>query len=436
MEQLRTPVIKTHIVSAHGLRKNSPDGVTNVILESQRQLEGRVILGDRLMHIKLVGPRIPVKDNDLADVNVGRRNRRSINKTEFEASVLYTGKPTAKKFLEVENPDLIIVHQPLAGNVTHSLMTADEKKEICFVGYFHAQAEELDIETKLLMLAVSLIRRPTRSGLTPGFINTINNRFDGKVAVSHVAGEFWDKFLPGDYEIIYNGIDTDRFKPGETKKEWKQNEEKIIFAAARFDERKGLDVLLRAMGILVFEHNMKDVRVKIAGDGKMKTELLALSSQLRLENYVEFLGFETPEDLVKDYATADVFVSPALGGEAFGLTLGEAMACETVVVGSNISGYNEVIGGNLPFAFLTEPGDPKDVAGKLRTVLNMDPVERRNRGKLARKHVEENFSLTKNINHQANYYERCLRLRSKHNSHGGVDWPELPRSETLYTKLQ
>lgn len=404
--------INSLIVSTHGLRKNKPDGVTNVILQSRDNLQGRHIL-DKEMNIKLGGPRIRDKENNLADFTVGRGRKLSMNKTEFEASVLYTGKPRAKKFLKEEKADLIIVHQPVAGNVTHSLMTADEEEGICFVGYFHAQTEEQDRKTRLLMFAAPFLRRPTKSGrLSPGFKNTINNRFDGKVAVSKVSGEYWDKHLPGDYEIIYNGIDTSRFRPRETRKESRQNGERVIFAASRFDERKGLQILLPAMSILVFDYNMKDVRAKIAGDGKMRDELIALRSKLGLKDYVDFLGFIPEDELIEEYSDADIFTSPALGGEAFGLTLGEAMACETPVVASNVPGYNEVIREDLPFGWLTKPGNPKDLADKLKIVLDMDSVERRNRGRLARMYVEEKFSLTKNIDHQASYYERCLVART------------------------
>lgn len=418
MERERSSSTNTLIVSTEGIRGNRPYGVTNVVLQSRDNLQGREILGKE-MKIRLVGPRIPDQENNLANVTLGTPTRLPINKTNGEASIIWhSGKRKAKKFLGEEDPDLVIIHQPMAGNVTHSLMTADQKEEICFVGYFHAQTETLDKASQLIYFFSNFLRKPRVKkspyflGLTPGVRKTVNKRLDGRVAVSRVAGEFWDKFLPGDYEIIYNGIDISRFKPGETKKE-KQNGEKIIFAAARFDKRKGLHILLPAISILVFDYNMKDVRAKIAGDGPMKEELLALRAKLRLEDYVEFLGFESPEDLVRDYATADVFTSPVLGGESFGLTLGEAMACEKPVVASNVSGYNEVIKEDLPFSWMTEPGDPKDLADKLKIVLDMDPDERRNRGRLAREYVEENFSLTKNIDHQASYYESCLIAKSK-----------------------
>ena len=413
----REQVVNTLIISTNGVRKNRPDGITNVIFDSKRGLQGRTILDDKAMVVEVGGPRIPDKENNIADFTLGRRKIvPKMNGTHFEASILYTGKPRARKFLEEKDPDLVVVHNPLAGNVMHSLMSADKEGKICFVGYFHAYTETLDMKSQALYL-LSRLRRPTFNnstlvGLTQGFKNTIDGRLDGRVAVSRAAGKFWDTLLPGNYEIIYNGIDTNRFKLGEIKEESRQNGKKTIFAAARFDERKGLDVLLQAASILVYDYNMTDIRFRVAGDGKKKDELKALRSQLRLEDYVEFLGFLSPEDLDEEYKNADVFTSPVLGGEAFGLTLGEAMASGTLVVGSNVAGYNEVIGGDLPFAWMTKPGDPKDVADNLKSVLDLDPQERINRGKLARQYVEENFSLSKNITKQADYYDRCLRARS------------------------
>lgn len=412
----RDRLVNTLIISTNGVRKNSPDGITNVIFDSKRGLQGRTILDDRQMDVKIGGPRIPDKENNIADFTLGRRARvPKMNGTHFEASILYSGAPKAKKFIDREEPHLVIVHNPLAGNVMHSLISADQENGICFVGYFHAQTEVLDGLSQVFHF-LSRLRRPTFNsstfvGLTQGFINTINKRLDGKVAVSRAAGEFWDKFLPGDYEIIYNGIDTGRFKPGE-RKEDSQNGKKTIFAAARFDERKGLDVLLQAISILIHDCSTTDIRVRIAGDGERRNELLTLRSELKLKDYVEFLGILSPEDLDKEYRNADVFTSPVLGGEAFGLTLGEAMASGTLVVASNVVGYNEVIGGDLPFARMTKPGNPKDVADNLKNVLCLDPQERITLGKLARQYVERNFSLSKNINRQFDYYERCLRLRS------------------------
>ena len=438
MERERGSRIKTLIVSSHGLRKNRPDGVTNVIRESKHYLE------ERNMQIKLVGPNIPDKENNLADRTLGKRIRVSINNTHFEVSFIYNrGKAKARQLLLEENPDLVVMHQPVAGNVAHALMTGDKEGKTCFVGYFHAQSEDLDMLSKALYFASQFLRRPTFDAsilpikLTPGFGNTINKGLDGRVAVSKAVANFWNQYSPGDYEVIYNGIDTDdRFtKEGPIMEEWKKDDsKKIVFAAARFDERKRLDDFLRAMHILFYEYGMKDILGKIAGDGKMKKELIALNRQLGLDRIVEFVGILPDADLPKAYRTADVFVSPVEGREGFGLTLAEAMACGTLPVGSNVAGYNEVIGGDLPFAWMTKPRDPRDVAEKTKEVLELSPEERANRGKLAAEYVKSRFSASEMADHQAGYFERCLAVKSEKVAERRRLQEKLPPSGTIYTK--
>lgn len=403
----KEPGIDTLIVSTHGLRRNRPDGVTNFIVQSRPYLE------DRGVRVKLIGPRIPDKENNLADRTLGRRVRLNINKTHFESSFLFTGKRKARNLLLEENPDLVVIHQPLAGNVAHALMTADKENEVCFVGYFHAQAEALDTPSKLIYFGTKFLRRPTLKGLTPGFKKTINNRLDGRVAPSYATADFWNKFLPGDYEVIPNGIDTNKFTvEGPIIEEWGKDRKRIIFATGRHDEKKGFDTLLQATSILVYNYDMRDVLLKIGGKGEMTNELIALTHRLRLTDYVEFLGILPPSDLPKGYRTADVFASTVDGNEGFGLVLAEAMATGTPVVGSNVAGYNEVIGENLSFAWMTNPKDPKDVADKLKIVLSQSAEERKNRGKLAAEYVKTRFSLDINADRQVSYYDQSLKVRA------------------------
>ena len=416
MERRVEQGINTWLVSNHGIRKNSPDGVTNVIMSSVSPLKERGFI------INVVGPEIPDKENNLAEITVGKRLKFSLNKTKFEASVLYRGKPKARKLLSKEKPDLVVVHQPLAGNVTHSLMTADREEKICFIGVLHAQVEALDTKTQGIYFLARHWRRPTLSsstfpmGFTPGPLETINNRLDGRYGVSKAAIRFWNQYLPGDYELIYNGIDTNIFKPDENKKKEESNQEDtlIFFAAARLDERKGLDKLLEGVNVAVYKKGVRNFKVQIAGDGKMREPLLEKRKQLELETYVDFLGFISQEELIKRYGSAHFFILTPTGGEAFGLVLGEAMASGTPVIGSNIAGYDEVIGGNLSFAWMVNPNDPEDIASKIEAAAKIGPDKRKELGEQARKYVEERFSLTSAINNQVEYFKECIeRRRSK-----------------------
>ncbi|MCX8126079.1 MAG: glycosyltransferase, partial [Dehalococcoidia bacterium] len=80
----------------------------------------------------------------------------------------------------------------------------------------------------------------------------------------------------------------------------------------------------------------------IVGPGKLlrrQYEEMVASTNL---NDVNFTGFVPPEELPGYYRAADVFCSPALYGESFGIVLIEAMASCVPVVASDIEGYNSV----------------------------------------------------------------------------------------------
>ena len=74
-------------------------------------------------------------------------------------------------------------------------------------------------------------------------------RIHGRIAVSAVARHFVERFFPGDYKVIPNGVDTRRFAPDGAATRWTGTPERPTLAfLGRLDEpRKGLAVLLEAM---------------------------------------------------------------------------------------------------------------------------------------------------------------------------------------------
>ena len=107
------------------------------------------------------------------------------------------------------------------------------------------------------------------------------------------------------------------------------------------------------------------------------------------------------EDLVTVYNAGDFFLSTS-GGEGFGLTLGEALACELPVIAMNVSAIPEVVG---PGGVLLEPDrtyvplsgqdnwlpNVEAFTGAIRKMVSSKGA-RRDLGKAGRKHVVESFS--------------------------------------------
>ena len=106
----------------------------------------------------------------------------------------------------------------------------------------------------------------------------------------------------------------------------------------RHEARKGLPVLLRAWPDI---RRRSGARLRLIGTDPLQYRLL--HSRLRFdEDGIDVLGIVSSQDRDRELASAKLLVSPALGGESFGMVLVEAFAQSTPVVASNIAGFAEV----------------------------------------------------------------------------------------------
>ena len=189
----------------------------------------------------------------------------------------------------------------------------------------------------------------------------MSRRMSVRCAVSEDAKELAARFLGGDYVVLHNGIEIERFAKATP---WPTEGPTILFLS-RHESRKGLAYLLDAL-----PHLPPDTRVWVASDGP---ETAHLRSRTAGNAQVEWLGRIGDDERARRLRGADVLCAPSLHGESFGMVLLEGMAAATPVVASDIPGYRNVAGcGDA--ALLVPPGDSVALATALTRALGDRPT--------------------------------------------------------------
>jgi phosphatidylinositol alpha-mannosyltransferase len=239
------------------------------------------------------------------------------------------------KALEQGSFDVIHLHEPLAPGPTLAVLLAGLGP---VVGTFHRSGKSK---------AYSVLRPLARH---------LAGRLDLRCAVSPDARSTVAAALGGEFLLIPNGIEIDRFACAPP---W-PTEGPTIFFVGRHEPRKGLSVLLQAVRQLP-----RETRVWVAGTGPETALLRQRAAELE---GVEWLGPIDEAEKASRMRGADVVCAPSVGGESFGVVLLEAMAARTPIVATELPAYRAVARSEVD-AVLVPGGDPCALAGALGRVL-------------------------------------------------------------------
>lgn len=144
---------------------------------------------------------------------------------------------------------------------------------------------------------------------------------------------------PSAIEVITNSVkcagDRIMVRPVEC-----EEDKLIISCIGRLSEQKGMEYLIRSIGEVISKDKTVNVLVLIIGDGEKKEELINLTEQLSLGNYIKFLGYRSN---VYQYIRFSEFMVSSSLWEGFPLNLIECLSEGKTVIASNIVGNNEII---------------------------------------------------------------------------------------------
>jgi len=171
-------------------------------------------------------------------------------------------------------------------------------------------------------------------------------------------------------KVIYHGIDHTLFKQYEKPSLSFNLPKKFIFSVGSIEPRKNLLGLLNAYNLLD-ETYKKEYSLVLAGfKGWENKEIMSLIEEN--QQYIEYLGYITDDELVMTYNKASLFLFPSFY-EGFGLPVLEAMACGTPVVCSDSSSLPEV-GGNA--VVYCDPYCEEDIKKKMELVLDDEDLQK------------------------------------------------------------
>jgi glycosyltransferase involved in cell wall biosynthesis len=204
---------------------------------------------------------------------------------------------------------------------------------------------------------------------------------------------------PARIRIVPCGFDADEFRPigravAREALGW-QRDEFIVLQLGRLVPRKGIDNVVRSVGVLKQAFRASARLYVVGGNSDAPNELATpeiarlrgIASECGVAAQVTFVGRRGRAQLRYFYSAADVFVTTPWY-EPFGITPVEAMACGTPVVGADVGGIRYSVADGVT-GFLVPPRDPAALAVRLDQ-LRRDPALARRMGEagLARAHGE------------------------------------------------
>jgi phosphatidyl-myo-inositol alpha-mannosyltransferase len=300
----------------------------------QGQVKGLAAALGALGHeVSVLAPGLPVGEHPGGVTTLGRAVGVRANGSVAPVAISPLAAARAAGVVRRSGADVVHLHEPLAPALNYGCLLAARQP---MVGTLHRSGGS-----------------PLYRMLAP-FARVALGRLSACCAVSESARDNVAGLVRGPIEVLFNGVDVDRFATAEP---WPTTGPTVLFVG-RHEHRKGLSVLLDA-----FDAMEPPSVLWVAGAGPETAELRRRHPP---SERVHWLGAISDEEKAARMAGAQVLCAPALGGESFGVVLLEGMAAGVAVVASDIDGYRQAAGGH---ARLAPAGDPVALAAALGAAL-------------------------------------------------------------------
>ncbi len=184
-------------------------------------------------------------------------------------------------------------------------------------------------------------------------------------------------------EVIYNGVDPEKYKQGKSL-------EPLIHFGGRLSAAKGAEQILKAL-VLIKQQIPKSKLLVLGDKGKYTKSLENLSVELGVNDCVYFGGWLSESEMAETYSNAAICVTPSICFDSFPTNNLEAMASGLPVVATIFGGSKEQV-VNEKSGFIVDPRNTKVLAEKIASLL-LNPKKARLMGKYGQQLIKKKFTL-------------------------------------------
>jgi phosphatidylinositol alpha-mannosyltransferase len=310
---------------------------------------------------------------------VGRSTGLRSNGSVAPVTVSPLAALRAERFVRKGRFDVLHLHEPLAPVAAYGFVVT---APLPMVGTFHRAGVSRWVP------------------LLKPLVHLVVSRLQVRVAVSEAARETAMRSSGGVYEVLYNGVDLERFATVEPV----VSDRPTVLFLGRHEVRKGLSVLLDAFAMVE-----RPAVLWVIGDGPQSEVQRRRHPE---SDRVKWLGVLSDDEVAARLVGADVLCAPSLRGESFGMVVLEGMASRCAVVASDLQGYRAAAGGH---AVLVPPGDATALSRALGVAL-ADAAEGSGQSsvdalKAAEAHAQA-WSMESLAGHYIDAYERAIAAYS------------------------
>ena len=276
----------------------------------------------------------------------------------------------------------------------HDVMTFCYQKLTCFHGGEARGGQDFDVQARPSK-CIPCQRFRLRPGRNQRIRQVLEQDVDRVTVVSDALGEVLRMNQVPVAATVHNGLALQESLPSEQEVQafrvtHNLQGRRVLAIGGRLHSQKGVGKLLEMLALLAPDH--PDLCLLVMGKAKIyEEEFLPQAQALGVAERVRTTGWLSGAELQQAYAAVDVFVTPSICFDTFGMVNLEAMEHSKPVVATSFGGSSEVV-LHGETGFIANPFDLADFAGRVGELLG-DPALAQEMGARGRVRLEEKFTI-------------------------------------------